>query len=73
MADDHRLASTIVDQRMMVWVLDREPNMSFELGGAWAMTVTHRVDPEAPADLVRALDGFLEHLPRVALTELDRG
>ncbi len=73
MADNHRLASTIVDQRMMAWLLDREPNMSFELGGSWAMTVTHGVDPETPADLVRALDGFLEHLPRLALTELDRG
>jgi hypothetical protein len=72
-ADDHRLASTIVDQRMMAWLLERKPNMSFELGGAWAMTMTHRADPEAPADLVSALDGFLAHLPRVAVTELDRG
>ena len=70
--DDHRLASTIVDQRMMAWLLEREPNMSFELGGPWAMTVTQRADPEAPAELVRALDGFLEHLPRVAFSELDR-
>jgi hypothetical protein len=37
------------------------------------MAVIHRIDPETPADLVRALDGFLEHLPRVAMTELDRG
>jgi hypothetical protein len=73
MADDHRLASTIVDQRMMAWLLQQEPNMSFELGGAWAMTVTHRADLEAPADLISALDSFLAHLPRVAVTELDRG
>jgi hypothetical protein len=71
--DDHLLASTIVDQRMMVWLLEREPNMSFELGGPWAMTVTHGIDPGTPADLVSALDGFLAHLPRVAVTELDRG
>jgi hypothetical protein len=73
LADDHRLASMIVDQRMMAWLTEREPNMSFELGGPWAMAVIHRIDPETPADLVRALDGFLEHLPRVAMTELDRG
>jgi hypothetical protein len=71
--DDPLLASTIVDQRMMAWLLEREPNMSFELGGPWAMTLTHRVDREGPAALVSALDGFLAHLPRVALTELDRG
>jgi hypothetical protein len=71
--DDHFLASTIVDQRMMAWLLEREPNMSFELSGSWAMTVTHGVEPETPADLVTALDGFLEHLPRIAITRLDRG
>jgi hypothetical protein len=71
--DDHRLASTIVDQRMMAWLLEREPNMSFELAGPWGMTVTQRVNPEAPADLVSALDGFLEHLPHVAISELGRG
>jgi hypothetical protein len=71
--DDHLLASTIVDQRMMAWFLEREPNMSFELSGPWAMTVTHGVESDTPADLVSALDGFLEHLPRVVVTELDRG
>jgi hypothetical protein len=47
--------------------------MSFELAGPWGMTVTQRVNPEAPADLVSALDGFLEHLPHVAISELGRG
>jgi hypothetical protein len=71
--DDQLLASTIVDQRMMAWLLEREPNMSFELGGSWAMAVTHGIEPETPADLINALESFLAHLPRVALTELDRG
>jgi hypothetical protein len=57
----------------MAWLLEREPNMSFELAGPWGMTVTQRVNPEAPADLVSALDGFLEHLPHVAISELGRG
>lgn len=71
--DDHLLASTIVDQRMMAWLLERAPNMSFELGGSWAMTTTHGVYREAPADLISALDGFLAHLPRVAMKGLHRG
>jgi len=71
--DDHLLASTIIDQRMMTWLLERRPDVSFELRGAWAMAVTHGIDRSAPAALVDALDGFLAHLPHVAISELGRG
>jgi hypothetical protein len=71
--DDRLLASTIVDQRLMAWLLAREPNMSFELGGAWAMSVSHGSDETDGRELIDALDGFLEHLPRVAFSELGRG
>jgi hypothetical protein len=71
--DDHLLASTIVDERMMAWLLERSPDVSFELGGPWAMTVSHGMDPASPRDLVGALDGFLGHLPHVAISQLGRG
>ena len=71
--DDRLLASTIIDQRMMMWLLDRPPDVSFELGGPWAMAVSHGIDQGVPAELVVALEGFLEHLPRVAIAELGRG
>ena len=70
--DDQLLASTIIDQRMMAWLLGRRPDVSFELRGAWAMAVSHGIDRSAPAALVDALDGFLEHLPHVAISELGR-
>ena len=57
---------------MMAWLLGRRPDVSFELRGAWAMAVTHGIDRSAPAALVDALDGFLEHLPHVAISELGR-
>ncbi|MFL5790616.1 MAG: hypothetical protein ACJ76A_03850 [Actinomycetota bacterium] len=71
--DDRLLASTIVDQRLMAWLLAREPDTSFELGGPWAMAVSHGMDPTAGRALVDALNGFLQHLPRVAISELGRG
>jgi hypothetical protein len=66
--DDLRFASAVVDQRMMAWLLDQEPVVSFDLGGRWAMAVSHRDGADVAAELVASLDGFLMRVPRAAFS-----
>ena len=66
--NDLRFASTVVDQRMMAWLLDQKPIVSFDLGGRWAMAVSHRDGADVAAGLVEALDGFLARVPRAAFS-----
>ncbi len=70
--DDPRFASAVVDQRMMLWLLDQEPIVSFDLGGPWPMAVSHRDEPDVAAGLVGTLDGFLARVPRAAFSLFGR-
>jgi hypothetical protein len=70
--DDLRFASAVVDQRMMAWLLDQDPVVSFDLGGPWAMAVSHRDGADVAARLVESLDGFLKRVPHAAFSLFGR-
>jgi hypothetical protein len=64
---DRRFAVTLLDQRMMDWLMTCG-NYAFETGGRWVMVETAGDDVEALQDLIDVLDGFVERVPPAALS-----
>lgn len=63
---DRRFASTVVDQRLMAWLLGSDDDWSYELGGRWAAIVGPPLAPSHLPEAIGTVERFLEHLPRVA-------
>jgi len=64
---DRRFTSTLLDQRMMEWLLEQVPGVGFEVLGGRLMVFRPRVTTSLD-DLARAVelhDGFLERVPTV--------
>ena len=66
LAMDARFANALVDQRMMLWLLSRDDEATFEVGGPWAAALCPGLTPtDGCDDLVAVLDLFVAHLPPV--------
>lgn len=63
---DRRFASTVVDQRLMAWLLESHDGWSYELGGRWAAIVGPLLAPSHLPEAIGTVERFHEHLPRVA-------
>jgi hypothetical protein len=63
---DRRFASTVVDQRLMAWLLGSDGDWSYELGGRWAAIVGPLLAPPRLSEAIATVERFREHLPRVA-------
>lgn len=63
--DDTRFASTLVDQRMMAWLLESPANVAFELREDRMLCVSERLSPASIPMLLEAARGFHERIPRV--------
>ena len=68
LARDRAAAVTIVDPRLMAWLLDGPRGIAYEAAGAW-LVCSRRLGPVRDRDvLVRAVLAFRDHLPRVSMS-----
>lgn len=63
-ADDRRLASAVVDQRMMVWLLESDPALGFQLQHGWLLAWMPRMPPRELERVLATVEGFHERIPR---------
>jgi hypothetical protein len=63
--DDARFATTLVDQRMMAWLLASPVPVAFELREDRLLAATRRLSPASIPPLVEAVRGFHDRIPRV--------
>lgn len=63
-SDDRKLASAVIDQRMIGWLLESDPALGFQLHHGWLLAWMPLLPPK---ELERALimaEGFRERIPR---------
>ena len=69
-AADPRVATTIVDQQMMSWLMTSHPQWDYELTDGWLMVMREdlRASPSQYElePVLEALLAFREHIPRAA-------
>lgn len=63
-ADDRRLASAVVDQRMMGWLLESDPVLGFQLQHGWLLVWMPRLPPQGLERVMTMAEGFHERIPR---------
>lgn len=63
-ADDRRLASAVVDQRMMGWLLESDPVLGFQLQLGWLLVWMPRLPPQELERVLTMVEGFRERIPR---------
>jgi hypothetical protein len=63
--DDRRFAHTLIDARMIAWLLANGRQLSFEVVGDRVLCYRKRVDPVAYLGLFGATKGFRERIPSV--------
>lgn len=63
--EDPRFATTLVDQRMMAWLLESSATVAFELREDRLLCVSQRLSPASIPMLIKAIRGFHERIPGV--------
>jgi hypothetical protein len=63
-SDDGRLASAIVDQRMMSWLLESDPVLGFQLQHGWLLAWMPRLPPQEIERVLTMVERFHEQIPR---------
>jgi hypothetical protein len=63
-SDDRRLASAVVDQRMMGWLLESDPALGFQLQHGWVLAWMPRLSPQELERVLTIAEGFHERIPR---------
>jgi hypothetical protein len=63
-SDDGRLASSIVDQRMMSWLLESDPVLGFQLQHGWLLAWLPRLPPQEIERVLTMVERFHEQIPR---------
>jgi hypothetical protein len=64
-SEDKRFAVTLVDARMIDFLLSTEGRFAFAVKGRWVLLVSDPVEPALVPALMRMADTFVEHIPRV--------
>ena len=62
---DRRFAVTLVDARMIDFLLSTEARFAFFVKGRWVLLVSDPVEPPLVPALMRVAETFVEHIPRV--------
>jgi len=63
-SDDRRLASAVVDQRMMGWLLESDPVLGFQLQHGWLLSWMPRLPPQELERVLTMVEGFHERIQR---------
>jgi hypothetical protein len=70
-ARDPYVATAFLDQRMMAWLLEFDPQWDFEIADGWAMCIREHLRARDPYELEPVLDAlmaFTERIPPAALS-----
>ena len=62
--DDRRLASAVVDQRMMGWLLESDPVLGFQVQDDWLLAWMPRLPAQELERVLTMVEGFHERIPR---------
>jgi hypothetical protein len=62
---DRTFANTLVDARMMDWMLSTSVPMTFETGGHWLLAEAHQLEAEQIPEFIGTFVAFRRHVPRV--------
>lgn len=63
-SDDRRLASAVIDQRMIGWLLESDPALGFQLQDGWLLAWMPQLPPDELERTLTAVEGFHERIPR---------
>jgi hypothetical protein len=63
-SDDRRLASAVIDQRMIGWLLESDPALGFQLQEGWLLAWMPQLPPDELERTLTTAEGFHERIPR---------
>lgn len=63
-SDDRRLASAVIDQRMIGWLLESDPALGFQLQDGWLLAWMPQLPPDELERTLTTVEGFHERIPR---------
>jgi hypothetical protein len=63
-SDDRRLASAVIDQRMIGWLLESDPALGFQLQEGWLLAWMPQLPPDELERTLTTVEGFRERIPR---------
>ena len=63
-SDDRRLASAVIDQRMIGWLLESDQALGFHLQEGWLLTWMPQLPPDQLERTLTSVEGFHERIPR---------
>ena len=63
-SDDRRLASAVIDQRMIGWMLESDPALGFQLQHGWLLAWMPLLPPRELERVLSKAEGFHERIPR---------
>jgi len=63
-SDDRRLASAVIDQRMIGWLLESDPALGFQLQEGWLLAWMQQLPPDELERTLTTVEGFHERIPR---------
>ncbi len=63
-SDDRRLASAVIDQRMIGWLLESDPALGFHLQEGWLLAWMPQLPPDELERTLATVEGFHERIPR---------
>jgi hypothetical protein len=63
-SDDRRLASAVIDQRMIGWLLESDPALGFQLQEGWLLAWMPQLPPDELERTLTTVEGFHARIPR---------
>ena len=63
-SNDRRLASAVIDQRMIGWLLESDPALGFQLQDGWLLAWMPQLPPDELERTLTTVEGFHERIPR---------
>ncbi len=63
-SDDRTLASAVIDQRMIGWLLESDPALGFQLQEGWLLAWMPQLPPDELGRTLTTVEGFHERIPR---------
>ncbi|MGH2679974.1 MAG: hypothetical protein ACRDG8_05745 [Actinomycetota bacterium] len=63
-SDDRRLATAVIDQRMIGWLLESDPALGFQLQEGWLLAWMPQLPPDELERTLTTVEGFHERIPR---------
>jgi hypothetical protein len=72
-SEDRRLASAVIDQRMIDWLLESDPALGFQLLHGWLLAWMPLLPPKELERALTMAEGFRERIPRAVWSLYGKG